>query len=232
MAIVAPEMTVFAALTQSGVATLDTNLVLAGSGALIYGGIAGGTANALEITIPLELTDYYIGMMLTFVAGVNNTAPATAEVINPNGTLPPIQITDLAGTALTANAMVAGAAYVTVLVQNSSNALSLRIVNGSGGGGGGAVSSVFGRTGAIVAQTGDYAIGQIAGAGNLAAQNANSVAISGGTIGTGSLSSTNFSTISASTIQSGTKPMPANYSAVAVFTINGAVWGFPLFNFT
>jgi len=35
---------------------------------------------------------------------------------------------------------------------------------GSGGGGGGSVSSVFGRTGAVVAATGDYSVGQVTGA--------------------------------------------------------------------
>lgn len=41
----------------------------------------------------------------------------------------------------------------------------------SGGGGGGAVSSVFGRTGAIVAASGDYNVGQITGAAPLASPN-------------------------------------------------------------
>jgi hypothetical protein len=35
---------------------------------------------------------------------------------------------------------------------------------GSGGGGGGSVSSVFGRTGAVVAMSGDYSVGQVTGA--------------------------------------------------------------------
>ena len=39
---------------------------------------------------------------------------------------------------------------------------------GTGGGGGGAVSSVFGRTGAVVAQSGDYSAGQISGLGYFA----------------------------------------------------------------
>src|SRR5580693_1211679 len=39
---------------------------------------------------------------------------------------------------------------------------------GGGGGGSGAVSSVFGRTGAVVAVTGDYAVAQITGAAPLA----------------------------------------------------------------
>jgi len=38
----------------------------------------------------------------------------------------------------------------------------------SGGAGGGAVSSVFGRTGAVTAQSGDYSVGQITGAAPLA----------------------------------------------------------------
>lgn len=38
----------------------------------------------------------------------------------------------------------------------------------AGGGGGGAVSSVFGRTGAVVAVSGDYAVGQVTGAAPLA----------------------------------------------------------------
>lgn len=37
-----------------------------------------------------------------------------------------------------------------------------------GGGGGGAVTSVFGRTGAVAAQSGDYAVGQVTGAAPLA----------------------------------------------------------------
>lgn len=52
----------------------------------------------------------------------------------------------------------------------------------SGGGGTGAVSSVFGRTGAVVAASGDYAIGQISGAGSMASQNNGSVDIQGGYI--------------------------------------------------
>jgi hypothetical protein len=49
----------------------------------------------------------------------------------------------------------------------SGNATDCVLVNGSSGacgsGGGGAVSSVFGRTGAVVAQTGDYSFSQISG---------------------------------------------------------------------
>ena len=39
---------------------------------------------------------------------------------------------------------------------------------GGGGGGGGAVSSVFGRTGAVAATSGDYSVGQVTGAAPLA----------------------------------------------------------------
>lgn len=42
------------------------------------------------------------------------------------------------------------------------------------------VTSVFGRTGAVVAQSGDYSYSQISGLGTMAQQNANAVAITGG----------------------------------------------------
>ncbi len=45
---------------------------------------------------------------------------------------------------------------------------------------GGSVSSVFGRTGAVTAQTGDYSIAQISGAGTAAAENLSSVIIDDG----------------------------------------------------
>lgn len=44
---------------------------------------------------------------------------------------------------------------------SSNRCANTRFVQNNGGGGGGAVASVFGRTGAVVATTGDYAIGQI-----------------------------------------------------------------------
>lgn len=57
------------------------------------------------------------------------------------------------------------------------------------GGGGGGVTSVFGRTGVVTAQTGDYTIAQISGAGTAAAENLSSVIIDNGagalTIGAG-----------------------------------------------
>ncbi|HEY9748025.1 MAG TPA: hypothetical protein V6C63_05075, partial [Allocoleopsis sp.] len=45
----------------------------------------------------------------------------------------------------------------------------------------GAVQSVFGRTGAVVAQAGDYNSSQISGLGTIATQDANNVSITGGT---------------------------------------------------
>jgi hypothetical protein len=48
----------------------------------------------------------------------------------------------------------------------------------AGGGGGGAVSSVFGRTGAVVAQTGDYTVTQITNAATAGA-NSNITSLSG-----------------------------------------------------
>jgi hypothetical protein len=47
---------------------------------------------------------------------------------------------------------------------------TLTCVSGCGGGGGGAVSSVFGRTGAVVSATNDYAFSQISGSASLTSQ--------------------------------------------------------------
>jgi hypothetical protein len=62
------------------------------------------------------------------------------------------------------------------------------VVNGAhGGGGGGAVSSVFGRTGTVVKQAGDYSFADIAGT---AGQNQLPAGIDAGKIGAGTVSNT------------------------------------------
>lgn len=63
------------------------------------------------------------------------------------------------------NAQVNG--YVLTATTTGGNLCAWQVPTG-GGGGGGAVSSVFGRTGAIVANTGDYSVAQITGAAPLA----------------------------------------------------------------
>lgn len=66
----------------------------------------------------------------------------------------------------------------------SGSGTSAFIVDGTAllgaGGGGGAVSSVFGRTGVVVAQSGDYSIAQISGAGTAAAENLSAIIIDNG----------------------------------------------------
>jgi hypothetical protein len=65
-------------------------------------------------------------------------------------------------------------------------------------GGGGAVSSVFGRTGAVTAQTGDYTIAQISGAGTAAAENLTAIITDNGsgglTIGIGQVTAAMLAT--------------------------------------
>lgn len=178
MTVPAPPLTQYATLTQAGVNTLDADLLQVGSDAMIYGGVAGGTANAITLTIPLALQDYFLGMGLVFVASANNTAGATITVTTPAGTLAPITLADQSGSALTANTIIAGNVINLKLCQAAgAGPISFRIAASAV-----PVSSVFGRTGAVSAATGDYSIGQITGAGTMASQNSGAVTITGGAI--------------------------------------------------
>lgn len=149
--------TPFASQTQGSTGQLDAAFIAAFSEAFAWAGIAGGSANALTLTLPgFQITDYAVGMVIRFIAQFNNTGAVTVAV---NG-LPAQNVTDVDGTPLTANAIVAGRLHQIVYVQPATGSPYFRLF--SGGGGGGAVSSVFGRTGAVVAQANDYSIQQIA----------------------------------------------------------------------
>jgi len=130
---------------------LDTNFTECGAVCLIYAGIAGGSANSIDLTIPLDITDYFVGMAVKFVASSNNTGPVT---VNINGLPTNINAGDITGTALTANAFVTGSIYELTLCADVSNVLTFRI---TGSRVSSPVSSVFGRTGAVVAVGTDYA---------------------------------------------------------------------------
>ena len=176
MPVAATPLSQFANVTTASTVNLDTNFLQSASGAYLWGGLAGGTANALVIDGLVPLTDYIIGMSVRFLATNNNLAACTLAY----DALPPYALTDISGTALTANAIVTGNVYEAQLVQTASNVIQWRLLGGNGAGG--AVSSVFGRTGAIVATAGDYAIGQISGTGDMATQSSAAVAITGGTL--------------------------------------------------
>jgi hypothetical protein len=63
------------------------------------------------------------------------------------------------------------------------------VLNGSGGGAGGAVSSVFGRTGIVTAQTGDYSFAQISGT---VSNTQVAAGVDAAKIGSGAVSNTEF----------------------------------------
>jgi hypothetical protein len=155
---------------------LDSNFLQTASGAYLWGGVAAGTANALVINGILPLTDYFIGMSVRFLASATNAGACTLGY----DALAPYPLVDIAGTALTASAIVSGNVYEAQMVQTVSNVIQWRLLGG--GGAGGAVSSVFGRVGAITAMAGDYSIGQISGANTMATQDSANVAITGGTL--------------------------------------------------
>lgn len=173
---VAP-LTQYATLTRSGVPTLDTDFLEVGAGAMCFAGVATGSANSLVATIPLALPDYYLGMELDLIPSVNNTGPPVVSVATPQGTLPPIAITDQSGIAIGANVLVAGSLVRLKLCQLTSGVYGFRVAAVSA-----PVTSVFGRTGPVAAQTGDYSLAQITGAGTMASQASTAVSITGGTM--------------------------------------------------
>lgn len=73
--------------------------------AVIWGGTAGGTADALTLTLTPAITAYVAGMTIRFIAGSTNTTAATLAV---NG-LAAKDIEDVAGDALAAGAIAADA---------------------------------------------------------------------------------------------------------------------------
>lgn len=94
-----------------------------------------------------------------------------------------------------------------------------------GGGGGGAVTTVFGRSGAVVAVSGDYSIGQISGAGSAAGMSATAFDAAGqATAALGTANS--FTTSSIAALSLGTK------SKQNAGTITGLLAEvLPIFNF-
>ncbi len=211
----------FSGQTQPALPDLDTALTAAGAAAMMYGGVSGGTTNAQTITVPNAISAMVDGYVFRFVAGFSNTAAVTLTV-TPSGAsaLPPLPLCDQDGSALGNGAIIAGRLYEFVVATNAS-VTTLRWPPLSVGG---AVGSVFGRTGAVVAVSGDYAIGQITGAGSMAIQAASAVAITGGTIaGLTSLSVVGSNVIanSVATATAGAATLPPNPLGFIDITLNG-----------
>lgn len=85
----------------------SVNLGQVADGSLTYGGVAGGTADALTIVPSPGITAYSIGQMFSFKASVNNTGAVT---VNVNG-VGAGALTWPDGSALAADDIVAGGMY-------------------------------------------------------------------------------------------------------------------------
>ena len=101
--------------TNVGVATARTHYARASQvadGALTYGGVAGGTADALTITLSPAITAYAIGQVFSFKVGASpNTTAATLNV----NTVGAGSITWPDGTALAAGDLPANSMAVVVV---------------------------------------------------------------------------------------------------------------------
>lgn len=98
--------------TGVGNAVARTQYASAGQvqdGALVYAGTAGGTANAITVTLAPAITAYVTGMVVRFKAALANT---TATTVNVNGVGAKTVKTRIGGD-LVANDIVAGE-FVTV----------------------------------------------------------------------------------------------------------------------
>lgn len=78
-------------------------------GAEYYGGVATGTANALEITVPLALDNPSTGSLFSFVAGFTNTSSATISI---NGAAALSIYDNTTGAALVGGEITAGRFYI------------------------------------------------------------------------------------------------------------------------
>ena len=127
-------------------------------------------ANANDTWIGTDVSSSGVGLnqgQLAFGAPVSitNYIAATGDGVNANwmerltATLKEINVATKFDKSVTVSGLADGCLNVAAGVIGSTGAPC-----GSGGGGGGSVSSVFGRTGAVVATNGDYTVSQVTGA--------------------------------------------------------------------
>ena len=124
---------------------------------------SGGSSGNYRCSMNPTLAAYSTGMMVHWRPDVNGSGGATTLNIDNLGAVP-VKMpngTDAPG----ATTIAAGQMYE---VWYDGSAFRLAAAGASGGGGTGNISSVFGRTGAITAQTGDYAASQISGLAQVA----------------------------------------------------------------
>ncbi|MGA2266997.1 MAG: hypothetical protein ABSH44_00885 [Bryobacteraceae bacterium] len=117
-----------------------------------------GNSSAYACNLTPPITAYTVGTTYWFKANTANTGPAT---INFNS-LGAKTIVKQHSQALVANDIAAGQ-WVMITYDGANMEMQSQTANASGGG----VPSVFGRTGPVTAQSGDYTTAQVTESGNL-----------------------------------------------------------------
>lgn len=141
------------------------------SGSAILCNSASGSGVTYACSLIPTLTVYTIGMVLDWVPDVNGGGGATTLNVDGLGAVSVRLVDGVSSPASTD--IVAGS-----MRQVWYDGTDFRFVGGppSGGGGGGAVASVFGRTGAVAAASGDYTAAEVT---NAAATNASNTFTAG-----------------------------------------------------
>jgi hypothetical protein len=130
------------------------------NGTALWCGSAGGSRTNYRCSLNPTASGYSPGMVLHWKPDVNGLGGATTLNVDQLGAVPLMSSDGVSNPGPTD--IAAGRLY-SIWYDGS----AFRFVTSSGGGGG-AVTSAFGRTGAITAQTGDYNAGQIAGLATVA----------------------------------------------------------------
>lgn len=138
----------------------------ANGGNVIFGTVPGGTSGSTwNSLVNRWKIDSATGNLVSLSSGGIAGVTGTVDFSGGSHTLPA-----KAGIgAGKPSACTVGEQYFATDATAGQNLFGCTLANtwtleGAGGGGGGAISSIFGRTGAVTAQTGDYTYAQIAGA--------------------------------------------------------------------
>jgi hypothetical protein len=129
-----------------------------------------GAVNAYACSLTPAVTGYTAGTIYWFRAATSPTGAATVNLNN----LGARTIKKYGNQSLASGDIIAGQ-WVMVAYDGTNMQMLSQPASGSGGGGG-SVASVYGRTGAVTAQSGDYTTAQVTESGNLYFTNARALA--------------------------------------------------------
>lgn len=130
------------------------------SGATLLCASTGALTSNYRCSLSPTLTTYTMGMLLRWLPDVNGVGGSTTLNVDTLGNVP-IKLVD--GVTNPTSANIVGGQLYDIWYDGAVFRLPATVATGSGG----AVSSVFGRAGAVTAQSGDYTTALVTESGNL-----------------------------------------------------------------